>query len=224
MSQPTLLQCIQRARRYLGVKDIDPEFPTAHLLDVANTCLSGLYDDCIRLSEDEAATTAVLAPVSSDSRTYSLSAQDAPLSILRVLSLRLDDEEGVILTQLPISQLDAYRGMSYALTGSEGAQQITLSSGVRQGPTLFLRYIPLLDEVESADAPLPAFVPARYRDVLSLMIAREVWPQGGEASTPGELLDRLDARESQLHEVWSKRSADLTMRRDTGGGIAPYLF
>jgi hypothetical protein len=223
MSQPSYDQCIKRARRYLGVKDVDPEFPTTHLLDVANTCVSDLYDDCIRLNESEAAVSATLAALSSASRVYDLSAQgNTALTVLRVLSLRLNDEDGAALSYADLSQLDAYRGMFYTLTGSEGAQQIVVANGVSSGATLFMRYVPILAESTDPDAALPAFIPARYRDLVALMIARETWSQGGEADMPMALLGRLEDRHSQLCEVWSKRSPDPLLRRDVGGGIAPY--
>lgn len=224
MSQVALSAALDRARRYLGVKRSDPEFPEAHLVDVANTALSDLWDDCIRLNENEAVITTTLEVDIGAQRTYTLSSQATPLVVLRVLSLRLDNAEGSILTELPLSQMDAYRGLSYALTGAEGSQAIVTSEGVQAQRPLALRYIPVLGELEDANALVPAFLPGRYRDVLAMMIAREVWPQGGESNFPAELFDRLDARTSQLYEVWSKRSTDPMMRRDTSAGITPYLF
>jgi hypothetical protein len=224
VSQVALSTVLDRTRKYLGVKRTDPEFPVTHLTDVANTCLSDLYDDCIRLNENEAALTITVVPDTGTERTYTLSAQSTALVVLRIVELRVRNGEGSQLIEMPLSQRDAYRGLSYSLLGPEGAQVIETSTGVQASQDLWMRYIPILAELDDEQDLVPAFLPGRYRDVLALMIAREVWPQGGEASFPGEMADRLDARTSQLYEVWSKRSTDPMIRRDHSAGITPYLF
>jgi len=213
------------ARRFLGVKDTDPEFPPIAFTDSATSVIDRLQQDCAQMAENLLLTSATIAPDDANGRTYTGAAQAVPVTnMMRVMLARLDNSSGIDLDEIPRSQLDQMRGLSYALMGPESARVIEVSEGVPAGRPLFLRYIPSPAAVLGETDTVPPFVPDQYADLLGHMIAEMMWPQGGEAQMPRDQSERMEDRLGQLYERWAKATPTPLRRRMTGDGEAPYLF
>jgi len=213
------------ARRRLGVQVGDPAFPPADFLDAASSVIDRLQQDCAQTNENVLLLEVTLGPDAPDGRVYTASTQVAPVtSLMRAMMVRLRNRDGVELDERPLSQIDAYAGMAYALTGGEANRVLITSPSVGTGTSLFLRYIPAAREVLGESDTVPTFVPDGYADLLGLMVAEELWSNGGEQQMPREQGERLEDRLGQLYERWAKTTATPLMRRSTGDGITPYLF
>lgn len=215
----------RRARRYLGVEEGDPEFPPVAYTDAASDVIDRLQQDCAGINENLLLREATLQPDTSGGRVYSCAAQaEAITNLMRAMAVRLNDAGGPILDELPLSQVDAYRGLCYALLGPEVARVLQLSSSAPGGRPLHLRYLTSSQVVTSHTDTVPAFVPDGYADLLGLMVAEMLWPQGGEQSMPREQAERLEDRLGQLYDRWGRSTPTVARRRMSGDGEAPHLF
>lgn len=220
----TVGQVIERARRYLGVKDAHPRYTTPVLIDEFNTAIGDLREECMRLNEDWLGIEATLTmDASAPNRAVLADQTPAIPEIDRVLALRDDGIDGPARDEVPLADLRAYPGLTYALTGVPGALQIVLPEGNTPG-TLWLRYVAPETEANDASDLMPAFVPDRFFDVVALKVAMQAFPFGGEERVPDDLLVALDRRTSMLWEAWSKRSSSLMRRRPRSEGQAPFTF
>lgn len=213
------------ARRFLGVKVADPEFPPEAFTDAATSVIDRLQQECAQLNENLLVRDVLLEPDEAGGRTYSCATQVPPVTgLMRAMEVRLQGATGVVLDELPLSQVAAYRGASYALLGGEEARVLQLSEGVTAGRPLFLRYVPSAAPVTSEGDTVPPFVPDGYADLVGYMIAEMLWPQGGEQVMPRDQSERMEDRLGQLFERWGKQTPTVARRRMSGDGEAPHLF
>jgi hypothetical protein len=220
----TVSQCLTRARRYLGVKAAHPRFTGPALLDEYNTAVGQLHDECARIADDLVAINTTITVDAGVPGRFTLATQAAPITRLtRIVALRDTDETGPKRDEVPFDDLQAYTGLTYALTGFEGNLVIHVppSDGVQ---TLWMRYQPELAFVTDESQLVPSWIPDRFVDVPALMVALQAFPYGGEEPQPPELVSRLQERQSMLWQYWSTRGSAIARRRPSSEGQAPYTF
>ena len=220
----TVAAALEQARVKLGVKATDPEFPVSALLTALDAVVSELHQDLSGIDSDQLTGEATLAVADATGHVYVFAAQTPPLgAVARAMVVRLDDGNGLELERLTLSQLDAYGGSCYSLTGADGEQAIRTSRDVPANQPIFVRYVAAPGALQQGGL-VPSYIPDRFLDLLGLMVAEQCFSQGGEQQFPGDQAALLQRRKGALWDYWGMRSPNVLRRNDVGEGIAPYLF
>lgn len=189
---------------YLGTKSTDPAYPAATRQMLINRAYLELVSDTHDLDPGYHSSNTTLQASDPTSHVYI----DLPANFAKVVVLRVENENGVALTEVRREEIVAAGDFmpAYYLQSWDENAVITTSSGVSAGTPLWLEYSYWPNELANpGDVPE---LPKAFHDVIALKAAEIAFALGGEQKMPPELKAHLDDRVGQFWFRVSRRSGD----------------
>lgn len=200
---------------YLGTTTTDRAYPAATVTSLLNDALAEL---CDKLPKGYRQRRGIWRPDSGVGHAYTLAVQTTAVASLRtIVTLRTDSYSGPKLRELAYEQLQAWDGLTYAVTGSDEEAVITTGDGVTESIALYAVY-EITPDALSADTASPSWLSARFHDIPCLMAAEMAFASGGEGRFPEEYSLKLLDRRADLQSAVRRRSADVMLTREEDGG------
>jgi len=194
---------------YLGTTSTDKAYPAATLNFCLNNAVNALLGD---IDETNPAWLQLVATLTSTTSDYTL-----PSDFSKWQEVRLDDKDGVSLTEVRSDELNATSGYCFSLVGPDHAATLTTGGTVDAAHPLYLKYRAWPADL-SADADQPDSIPRKYHDVIALMAAEEAMGLGGENALPTVLVNRKVDRHAQLMAHVARRGTDVMSVRGSWSG------
>ena len=185
---------------YLGTTSTDKAYPSATLNMCLNNAVNALLAD---IDETSPAWLEAIATLTSTTSGYTL-----PADFSKWQEVRLDDKDGVSLTEVRSDELNATSGYCFSLVGPDHAATLTTGGTVDAAHPLYLKYRAWPADL-SADTDQPDFVPRKYHDLIALYAAEEAMGLGGENTLPVSLMRRKDDRHAQLIAHVARRGTEV---------------
>jgi hypothetical protein len=169
-----------------------------------NNAVNALLAD---IDETNPAWLELVATLTSTTSDYTL-----PADFSKWQEVRLDDADGISLTEVRSDELNATVGYAFSLVGPDHAATLTTGGTIDAAHPLYLKYRAWPADL-SADTDQPDSIPRKFHDVIALMAAEEAMGLGGENALPGTLIGRKLDRHAQLMMHVARRGTDVMSTR-----------
>lgn len=193
---------------FLGVKSTDAFYTIARVDSMLTIAEHQIAEEIRKQAPDILRMTIALKGDTLTAATYSFALQTPPITdFSEVLSIRLTDRDGPLLSRISDALIDEFVGLVYSLVGQDSAPVITIGRDVSLGQTLFLKYARKTGDWSAPNAS-PESVPDDYHDVVAFMATELLVGLGGEAQMPPTLAKYALDRRGQLWHHLGTRSPD----------------